>query len=69
MAELRKIDLGERSSEGFVGQVSPTMTLYFHNSNLQNLEFSRFQKEPYQGEHNQLEPNEGNKEEPLVVLC
>jgi hypothetical protein len=32
MTDVRRsrIDLGERSSEGFVGQVSPTMTLYFH---------------------------------------
>ena len=39
MAEVRKIDLGERSSQGFVGRVSPTMTRYFHSANLQNLEF------------------------------
>jgi hypothetical protein len=39
MTDVRRIDLGERSSEGFVGQVSPTMTLYFHSSNLQNLGF------------------------------
>ena len=43
MAEVRKIDLGERSSQGFVGRVSPTMTGYFHSANLQNLEFFRLQ--------------------------